>query len=110
MYSKIKQKLSSFYLIFGLFIMSKLTFALSTGNLPPEITTDTSMFESGLAWALKIGGMGAIIYGGISFARNKLQGQAADTIIMLIIGLGGAAAALGWWLGQASTSSAGFAF
>ncbi len=108
--NKVTEKLSKIYFISCLFLFNHLSFALSTGALPSEITTNTDKFESGLAWVLKIGGMGAVIWNGISFARNKMQGQAADTAVTLMIGLGGAAVLLGWWLGQAATSSAGFAF
>jgi uncharacterized membrane protein YedE/YeeE len=108
--NKMTNKIGMIYFATSLLLFNKLVLALATGALPSEITTNTDKFESGLAWGLKIGGMGAIIYGCIAFARNKLQGQAADTVVTLILGLGGAAVGLGWWLGQSATSSAGFAF
>ena len=103
-------KLKKLYFICCLYLFNRLAFALATGALPSEITTNTNAFESGLAWAFKIGGMGAIIYGAIAFARNKLQGQAADQVALIILGLGAGAFAMGWWLGQSASSSAGFAF
>ncbi len=98
------------YLAFGIFILNNFAFALTTGAMPSEITSNTNIYESVIAWAFKIGGMGAVAWAGIAFARNKLQGQAADQMLLLIIGLGGAAFGMGWWLGQSATSSAGFVF
>ena len=104
------KNLSKLYLFFGLLLFKHLAFAIGSGGMPTEITTNTHKVEAGIAWALKIGGVGAIIYGCVSFARNKLQGQAVDTIVYIVVGLGAAAAGLGWWIGKAADATSGFAF
>ena len=106
----IQNKLSSLYLAFGLMIFKTMAFAIATGDMPSDITTNTDKVESGLAWALKIGGAGAVIWGCVSYARNKLQGEAVDTIVKIVIGLGAASFGLGWWIGKAASASSGFAF
>lgn len=103
-------KTKAIYFMLCLYLYNNLAHALSNVALPTEITNNTHYFESGLAWGLKIGGMGSIIYGAVSFARNKLQGQAADQVVLIMMGLGGGSFLLGWWLGQAKTASSGFAF
>ncbi|MCC2624357.1 MAG: hypothetical protein K0R14_230 [Burkholderiales bacterium] len=103
-------KIKASYLMICLYLFNHLARALSNVALPTEITSNTHYFESGLAWALKIGGMGSIVYGAVSFARNKLQGQAADQVVLIMLGLGGGSFLLGWWIGQAKTASSGFAF
>lgn len=76
--------------------------ALSSKGMPSTIKTNSDTTESVLAWVLKIAGIGAIAYACVSFARNKLQGQAVDTIVYLIIGLGALLFGVGWWYGESS--------
>ncbi len=96
------------YFLF-LFLFSKFLFALNTGSVPSTISGNTNAFESTIAWGLKIGGIIAVAYACVTIARNKAQGQAIDTIVMVILGLGAALFGIGWWYGQQS-SVQGFLF
>ncbi|MCC2645745.1 MAG: hypothetical protein K0R94_1523 [Burkholderiales bacterium] len=96
--------------ILCLCLLNNMAFAFASATIPTAITNNTNIFEAGLSWALKIGGMGSIIFGAVSFARNKLQGQAADQVVLIMIGLGGGSFLLGWWISQAKTTASGFMF
>lgn len=106
---RIKNKISTIYLFVSLLIFRGMVFAMSSGDIPSNISTNTSKVESVIGWALKIGGAGAVIWGCVAYARNKLQGEAVDTIVKIVIGLGACLFGLGWWFGQQSQVS-GFLF
>ena len=96
-------------LLVAFLLLQCSAFALNSGTMPADINSNANTLETVVGWVLKIGGIGAIAYACISFARNKLQGQAVDTVVYLIIGLGALLFGVGWWVGKAS-SVQGFLF
>lgn len=109
LFTHLKQHSSTLYLSFGLLCFQHFGWALNKGAMPADVQSNSDSFETVVAWVLKIAGFGAVAYGCMSFARNKLQGQAVDTIVYIILGLGACLFGVGWWMGKQSQIS-GFAF